>query len=74
MGVTGKRVEKSCIGGRVRTMAGAGPTDLLYVSRGVPAAYRNPGKLGPHVRYSVLGRGAEPPQFWVLLIWLEPGI
>ena len=22
----------------------------------------------------VLGRGAEPPQFWVLLIWLEPGI
>ena len=23
---------------------------------------------------SVPGRGAEPPQFWVLLIWLEPGI
>ena len=23
---------------------------------------------------SVLGRGAEPPQFWLLLIWLEPGI
>ena len=23
---------------------------------------------------SVLGRGAEPPQFWVLLIRLEPGI
>ena len=23
---------------------------------------------------SVLGRGAEPPQFWVLLIWLEPGM
>ena len=23
---------------------------------------------------SVLGRGAEPPQFWVLLIWLEPGL
>ena len=23
---------------------------------------------------SVLGCGAEPPQFWVLLIWLEPGI
>ena len=23
---------------------------------------------------SILGRGAEPPQFWVLLIWLEPGI
>ena len=23
---------------------------------------------------AVLGRGAEPPQFWVLLIWLEPGI
>ena len=28
---------------------------------------------GP-VGCSVLGRGAEPPQFWVLLIWLEPGI
>ena len=26
------------------------------------------------VGWSVLGRGAEPPQFWVLLIWLEPGI
>ena len=26
------------------------------------------------VGYNVLGRGAEPPQFWVLLIWLEPGI
>ena len=23
---------------------------------------------------SVLGRGAEPPEFWVLSIWLEPGI
>ena len=23
---------------------------------------------------AVLGRGAEPPQFWVLLIWLEPGL
>ena len=28
----------------------------------------------PCVGCSVLGRGAEPPQFWVLLIWLEPGI
>ena len=27
MGVTGKRVENSGIGGRARTMAGAGPTD-----------------------------------------------
>ena len=27
-----------------------------------------------HMGCSVLGRGAEPPQFWVLLIWLEPGI
>ena len=27
-----------------------------------------------HLGCSVLGRGAEPPQFWVLLIWLEPGI
>ena len=48
MGVTGKRVEKSGIGGRARTMAGAGPTDLLYGSRGVPAAYRHPGSLGLH--------------------------
>ena len=48
MGVTGKRVEKSGIGGRARTMAAAGPTDLLYGSRGVPAAYRHPGSLGPH--------------------------
>ena len=48
IGVTGKRVEKSGIGGRARTMAGAGPTDLLYGSRGVPAAYRHPGSSGPH--------------------------
>ena len=48
MGVTGKRVEKSGIGGRAHTMAGAGPTDLHYGSRGVPAAYRHPGSLGPH--------------------------
>ena len=48
MAVTGKRVEKSGIGGRARTMAGAGPTDLLYGSRGVPAAYRQPGSLAPH--------------------------
>ena len=27
-----------------------------------------------YVGCSVLGRGAEPPQFWGLLIWLEPGI
>ena len=48
MGVTGKREEISGIGGRARTMAGAGSTDLLYGSRGVPAAYRHPGNLGPH--------------------------
>ena len=30
MGVTGKRVQKSGIGGRARTIAGAGPTDLRY--------------------------------------------
>ena len=29
---------------------------------------------GKDMGCSVLGRGAEPPQFWVLLIWLEPGI
>ena len=38
MGVTEKRAEKSGIGGRARTMAGAGPTDILYGSRGLPAA------------------------------------
>ena len=48
MGVTGKRLEKSNIGGRAPTMAGAGPTDLLYGSRGVPAAYRHLESLGPH--------------------------
>ena len=32
------------------------------------------GHVVGHVGCSVLGRGAEPPQFWVLLIWLEPGI
>ena len=47
MGVTGRRVEKSGIGSRARTMAGAGPKDLLYGSRGVPAACRHPGSLGP---------------------------
>ena len=29
-------------------MAQAGPSDLLYGSRGVPAAYSHPGSLGPH--------------------------
>ena len=48
MRITGKRVEKSGMGSRARTMAGAGPTDLLYGSRGVPAAYCHPGSLGPH--------------------------
>ena len=33
MGGTAKKVAKSGIGGRARTMAGAGPTDLLYGSR-----------------------------------------
>ena len=48
MGITGKRVEKLGMGDTVRTMAGAGPTALLYGSRGVPAAYRHRGSLGPH--------------------------
>ena len=30
MKITGKRVEKTGIGSRARTMTGAGPTDLLY--------------------------------------------
>ena len=48
MGVTGKKVQRSGIGGRARTMAGAGPTDLHYGSRGLPAAYRWAGSLHPH--------------------------
>ena len=28
---------------------------------------------GGAMGYAVLGRGAEPPQFWGLLIWLETG-
>ena len=47
MGVTGKRVKKSSIGGTARTMAGAVPTDLLYGSGGLSAAYRHPVNLGP---------------------------
>ena len=30
MGVMGRKVEKSRMGGRASTIAGAGPTDLLY--------------------------------------------
>ena len=48
MGVTGKKVERLVIGGRARTMTRAGPTDLHYGSRGLPAAYCPPGSLGPH--------------------------
>ena len=48
MGVTGKTVGRSGIGGRPCTMAGAHATDLLYGSRGLPAAYRHPRSLGPH--------------------------
>ena len=47
MGIMRKRSEKSGIGVTAGTMAGAGPTDLLYYSRGLPAAYRRPGSLGP---------------------------
>ena len=46
--VTGKRVEESRIGLRARKMAVAGSTDLHYDIRGLPAAYRHPGSLGPH--------------------------
>ena len=48
MGVTAKSVERSGIGSRARNIAGIGPTDLLYGSRSLPAAYRHPGSLGPH--------------------------
>ena len=43
-----------------------GPPEGLYP----PAAPPPSGAVG----CSILGRRAEPPQFWVLLIWLEPGI
>ena len=48
MGVTGKLVEKSGIGGRARTMAGAGSTHLLYGSSGLLVTYRHPGSMGRH--------------------------
>ena len=48
MGVMGKKVENFGIGVPARTMAGAGTTDLQYGSRGLPAAYRQSGSLGPH--------------------------
>ena len=48
MGVTGRRLDRLGIGGRRHTMAGTGPTDLLYGSRGLPAAYRQPVSLDPH--------------------------
>ena len=48
MGVSRKKVERSGTDGRARTVAGAGPTDLHYGSRGLPAAYRHPGSLVPH--------------------------
>ena len=41
MGITGKRVEKSGIVGGASTMPGAGPTDLLYGSRGNPSPTAN---------------------------------
>ena len=48
MGVTEKKVERSGISSRARTMAGAGPTDLSHGSRGLPATYDHPGRWGPH--------------------------
>ena len=41
-----------------------------FVQRTAHPPYSHVGNLG----CSVLGRGAEPPQFWVLLIWVNPGI
>ena len=49
MNVTGEKVERSGIGGKAHTMARAGPTDLHYGRRGLPAAYRHAGSLGPYV-------------------------
>ena len=39
---------KICYEYLYRTVAGAGPTDVLYGSRDLSAAYRHPGGLGPH--------------------------
>ena len=50
MGVTGKKVERSGIGGGARTTAGACSTDLHYGSRSLPAAYHHPESLGVHER------------------------
>ena len=50
MGVTGKRVEKLGIGGRDRTMAGAGPACLLpfvFSCRSNPKSSSEPCFLAP---------------------------
>ena len=70
MRVTGQRVEKMGIGGRARTMAGAGPTDPLPPQAGVPGFLQMIAPLGPCRRFrtppglespSTTGRCARNP-------------
>ena len=71
--VQGIRTDITSINTRMGTMTG----DIISALRADRAAER-PAEASsgpePSMGCSVLGRGAEPPQFWVLLIWLEPGI
>ena len=46
MGIMGKRMEKPCIGGRARTMAGAGPTGLLSAEDAALRGYKGEQFLG----------------------------
>ena len=48
---------------------------VARLATGIPTLIERCVRRASHLRLgcSVLGRGAEPPQFWVLLIWLEPG-
>ena len=51
-----------------------GEAEEVVAAEPMGAFNRDPNDLVLTMGCSVLGRGAEPPQFWVLLIWLEPGI
>ena len=44
-----------------------------WAREGIYSFYIPKAMIG-QVGCAVLGRGAEPPQFWGLLIWLEPGL
>ena len=68
MGVTGKKVERSGTGGQACTMAGAGPTDLHYGSRGLPTNYPHPGSLGPHEPCPTGPRVTINDSIWELVV------